>query len=81
MTTKMSLNVSPRYRTARQGLSLHWYIASTTKEQNMLEKYMTATTEINSELPLRHPTSASRTNDHSSAPGMVRMADLLATLE
>jgi len=42
---------------------------------------MTGTTEINSELPLRHPTSASSTNDHSSAPGMVRIADLFATLE
>jgi len=42
---------------------------------------MTGTTEINSELPLRHPTSVSSTNDHSSAPGMVRIADLFATLE
>jgi hypothetical protein len=42
---------------------------------------MTRKTEINSGLPLRHPTSASSTNDHSSAPGMVRMTDLFATLD
>ncbi len=42
---------------------------------------MTGTTEINSELPLQRQTAASSTNDHSSAPGMVRMADLFATLE